>query len=442
MEELDDNPSGFSDLFPFVPLLCVASIICCTLILPSFVKTRVFILNFYVLWLIFGCALIAVNMCIWRNNIRDIPIYCDFVARVLDIYPITLYLSISCFNKFVWNMTKPEPSRKIYDTHTHNNRLDAFICMGFSLLWLPICIIGSPGRYAINEDIGPWPVGRMTVVSFLVHIIPLGSATMASVVFSILTALNISRSRTGKRYGPLIRSSPKYRDLERSRLLKYLMVSVIGVVENILGFIWSLQLWFHHFEEEIPWYATFTSSMQQMPLVYKARRHDLTRQSALVMKGFLIALPLVGIQLFLLFGLGSEARQMYRSRLWTLAEFLKAPVIYKWLKKQGKIFMRPRVTNSPEIFTPFEPNDIALEPCTAILSRNDYRAPSRKAILVSEPPLILTSSKRSQLRNTQPLPINSSERWRTFHKNQIPSYPVATGTYRKPPPPFPAYHQP
>ncbi|KAG8853484.1 a-factor receptor [Serendipita sp. 411] len=435
MERADDNDIGYSNLFPSVPFLCAVSITCCMLILPGFVKTRVFILAFYVLWLVLGYLLILINMCIWRNNTRNIRVYSDIVARIWDVYPSALYVCIFCFNKFVWNMTRPEPSRKIYDEHTGTNRFDAFICIGFPLLWSPISLICSSGRYTIVEDLGPWPTSSISLASFFVDIVPIGLATMASAVFSVLTASNILRSQEGKRYGTHIRSSANYRELESTMVMKYLILSFIGVTETIFGFLWSLGRWLH---EDQPWYKTLALDIRQVPLIYTTTRHDLLwHLDTSTIKGFLISLPLAGIQLFLLFGLGFEARQTYRSWLWTFVKFLKLPTIYGWTRRQAKRFTKLRVTENqnPENFTPFQPGDITLEPRTSILppNNNSHAAP-RKGIPVSLPAPIPKSFKRSQLRDNQRLPATSSERWRTFRKEMITPDPMLPGIYEESPP--------
>ncbi|KAG8878456.1 hypothetical protein FRC20_008379 [Serendipita sp. 405] len=352
MERTDDNDIGYSNLFPSVPFLCAVSITCCMLILPGFVKTRVFILTFYVLWLVLGYLLILVNMCIWRNNTRNIRVYSDIVARIWDVYPSALYIS-----------------------------------------------------------------------------------TMASAVFSVLTASNILRSQEGNRYGTHIRSSANYRELESTMVMKYLILSFIGVTETIFGFMWSLGRWLH---EDQPWYKTLALDIRQVPLVYTTTRHDLLwHLDTSTIKGFLISLPLAGIQLFLLFGLGFEARQTYRSWLWTFIKFLKLPTIYGWTRRQAKRFTKLRVTENqnPENFTPFQPGDITLEPRTSILPpNNNSHAIPRKGIPVSLPAPIPKSFKRSQLRDNQHLPATSSKRWRTFRKEMITPDPMLPGIYEESPP--------
>ncbi|KAG8848576.1 hypothetical protein FRB91_010699 [Serendipita sp. 411] len=441
MEEMDTTEAvGISNLFLLVPLLCVVSIACCMLILPGFVKTRVFVLIFYVSWLILGCALIAVNMCIWRNNTRSIPIYGDIVSRIWAVYHITLYLTVSCFNKFVWNITKPAPSLRVYDARTEYNRIDAFICIGLSVLWSPIILISNPGRYTVLEDLGPWILGFRSLIGFFANVVPMGMATLASVVFSILTSLNLSRSRQWKHgsaiLGPTEPHQRLYRDLGTSLVWRYWILSVIGVVETIFGFLWSLYPWLRGLDIRVEtqhWYTIFElkNNIRQLPLVYSSKRREITESGTqTALEVYLITLPLIGIQLFLLFGLGSEARQRYRSWLSTLCELLAFPKAYRWLERHVRRVQWRRgwaAGPNPENFTPFRPDDIAMEPYIATMPPRNEGHPSIRKVTDPRPIPVAAprSSKRSQLRNSEALPSGPSERWRTFHKIRVETPPTS-----------------
>ncbi|KAG8770226.1 hypothetical protein FRC15_004185 [Serendipita sp. 397] len=133
------------EIFPAVPVLCIISIICCLLLVPGFMKTRVFALTFYVWWLILGSTLILVNTCIWRGNTRNIPIYADIVAHIWGIYCLTLYAAMLCVNKLIWTISRPAPSVKVYDSRLRMNRIDILVCVGLPLLLSPMPLRVSEG---------------------------------------------------------------------------------------------------------------------------------------------------------------------------------------------------------------------------------------------------------------------------------------------------------
>ncbi|KAG8789263.1 hypothetical protein FRC19_002247 [Serendipita sp. 401] len=279
------------------------------------------------------------------------------------------------------------------------------------------------------EDVGPWPLAGMSLLGFFANVLPTCIATLASIVFSVLTAFNLSRSQQWKLH-PLQGSTEQhrrpYRDLGASLVWKYWVISIVGVIETTFGFVWSSHVWLqepHAHGETRRWYTIFEPkrNTQQLPLVFQTSRSQLWEPGRKSLEAFLI-----GIQLFLLFGLGSEARQRYLSSLLTVSE-LSIP--YQWLGRQARRVQMIRVWAtgpSPENFTPFKPDDIVLEPYVATIpSRNKSRSSSHtltlpRPMLASVP----TSSKRSQLRDYQPLPV---VKWRTFQKDRTIPGLVPTG---------------
>ncbi|KAG8821236.1 hypothetical protein FRC19_008095 [Serendipita sp. 401] len=305
-----------------------------------------------------------------------------------------------------------------------------------------------PGRYQILEDLGPWFLGVPSLISFITSVIPMGIATLASIVFSTLTSLNLSRSRHWKCDTANLEPHQRiYRDLGTSLVWKYWLLSSIGVIETTLGFLWSLHPWFEgpfRAGESRPWYTIFEpgNNILQLPLVYYTNRGALREAGKRNLEVFLITLPLIGIQLFLLFGLGSGARQKYYSWLWALYESLAVPKVYRWLGRQVRRVQWRRgwaAGPSPENFTPFRPDDIAMEPyIIAMPSRDEGHSSSHK--LTPPRPIPISaprSSKRSQMDHNEALPAGPSERWRSFHKDRIelppPSLPNEGRAMRKQP---------
>ncbi|KAG8840984.1 hypothetical protein FRB91_005474, partial [Serendipita sp. 411] len=106
------------------------------------------------------------------------------VARIMQVYSITLYISVFCFAKFTWIITRPAASRKVIDKRLRHNYIDAFLCIGVPLLWSPLLIATTRGRYMIVEDLGPFHIDRPSVEGFLINTTPLALTTMASVYFN------------------------------------------------------------------------------------------------------------------------------------------------------------------------------------------------------------------------------------------------------------------
>ncbi|KAG9048420.1 hypothetical protein FS842_000416 [Serendipita sp. 407] len=412
---IEDPPAspGLSDLFPVAPILCLLSFICCMLLLPGFIKTRVFALIFPVVWIGLGDALIGVNMCIWRNNTRGAPIYADITAKIIHVYPLTLYLSFFCFTKFTWNITRPASSLKFIDQLKRYNKIDAFLCIGISLLWLPFLTLTSAGRYTIAEDIGPLPVDEPTLGLFL----------------SLLTFVNIWRARqSGSQVGLTeigTLGQPLYRPLSTLRAWRYSGLSLLNMTGMTFGSLWSLLPLIIHRNEIVddkgrPWYTSFDirNNLKQLPLISITHREDMYGWGNLV--GFIISVPVNGILFFLMFGLSSDTIGIYHIWLDPLSQRMSDTI-----RKFISIIPWPlRRTSDLENFTPFRPDDIALEPLPPPVHstkrpypRLDEAVPLPAAFPPSSPVL---PHHHARLITSQLSPISPLERARTFRKEPTP----------------------
>ncbi|KAG8769748.1 hypothetical protein FRC15_004387 [Serendipita sp. 397] len=155
--------SSSSVIFPTVPILSATSIILCLLILPRFWKTRIFAVVYHICWLIAGNALLLINTSIWRGNVRSIPIYCDIAAIFWSGYSRTLYMCILCVNKFIWTISKPAPSVRVYDGRKRTNVIDAFICVVLPLLFYPFgkLLFANGGPLATLIIYGPQSISSL-----------------------------------------------------------------------------------------------------------------------------------------------------------------------------------------------------------------------------------------------------------------------------------------
>ncbi|KAG8756221.1 a-factor receptor [Serendipita sp. 396] len=435
--DIEQTPAalGLSPLFPAVPILCFLSFLCCMLLLPGIVKTRIFALIFYVAWLCLGNLLIGVNMCIWRKRTFNAPIYADIVARILHVYPITLYLSTFCFGKFTWNITRPSSSLKVIDKRRRYNYIDAFLCVGIPLLWSPLLLTATRGRYRIVEDVGPVPNNEPSLQSFFIEIVPLGFIAAASVYHSFLTASNIWHARRSDSTldvtGLGASERAPYRKLSNLQALRYFALVTIHLVGMPFGFLWALMpLIIYRHElldgEGRPWYLVFSirDNMRQLPLVYTFHREQMGFWNPFA--GFLFAIPISGILFFLLFGLGSDILGIYGVWLNSLRSRISGTVS-SIQKFSGNILWPTREPSSPNVLehiTPFQPDDIALA---------SYPSPVRKTAkghlaqseLVPPPTAIQllspTSPPHGHSTVDQVSLVSPSESSRTFRKEPIPA---------------------
>ncbi|KAG8858993.1 hypothetical protein FRB91_008959, partial [Serendipita sp. 411] len=312
-------------------------------------------------------------MFIWRGNTRNIPIYSDIVARFWSIFTIAIHMSILCLTKFIWIISRPAPTIKLYDGWRRMNLIDGFLCIGVPLLMLPIDHFRSLGRYLIIEDLGPRIYIVLSVDSFLIDLVPTSLASVLSVGYSCMSCYNFWRSTPGYP-GPdsHVELQHQHRILSTSQRLKYSSLLYIRIGLNPQGYDpWYTVNSFMHINERdrgvITWTREFLETEQQ-PFAQN-------------IAGFACALPLIGIFLFLWFGLGSEVRKSYMEWIEALGAVIitvgtTLSGLVKGLTTKVGLWKRQwqRQTGmGPDDITPFRTDEITLEDLT--VSRNQ-RKPS------------------------------------------------------------------
>ncbi|KAG8860278.1 hypothetical protein FRB91_004066 [Serendipita sp. 411] len=373
-------------------------------------------------------------MCIWRDSTVDAPIYADIVARIIHVYPITLYLSVFCFGKFTCNITRPASWLKVVDKRRRNNYIDASLCVGVSIMWSLLLLTTTRGRYKIVEDIGPLPMYQMSVESFLIQTVPLGMIAAASTYYNLLTASNIWRARrSGSTLDATGLGAPEqthYRKLSNRQTSRYFVLVIIHFIGLPFGFLWTLLpfiIYRHGLvdDEGRPWYFVFDvrGNIRQLPLIYTFHRGEIRYWINLA--GFLVAVPTNGILFFLLFGLGSDILEIYR--VWFDSLCLKISNMLSSIRRLGTNIPWPTREPSPstalENITPFRPDEIALESYSPPVQTTRKRHPPHSGSAPSGAAVLLPSSP-SPLRGRSTMdrvsPMSPLERSRTFHKQPIP----------------------
>ncbi|KAG8756226.1 a-factor receptor [Serendipita sp. 396] len=411
------------------------------LLLPAFIKTRVFALIFYAVWLGLGCLIFGVNMCIWRNSTVDAPIYADIIARIRHVYTMTLYLSVLCFSKFTWIITRPAASRKVIDKHMRHNYIDAFLCIGVPLLWSPLFIATTRGRYIIIEDVGPLPVDRLSLESFFVNTVPLAPITMASIYFSILTAINVWRARrSGSHVDVTSLGSPgqaHYRTLSIILSLKYMGLVAIQSIALPFGLLWSLipYILYRNDEQGRHWSTIFDirDNLRQLSIIHTLRREEIEESEWFNYKGFVLAIPMNGILFFILFGLDSSVLGIHHVWLEPLGRKLSDIVsslrtyvamipdiissIQTYITRASLPFWRSPLSIDTENVTPFQLNDIPSAPNTPPVQTR-----MKRRLGVGPHPTTLSHPSphpiHAKVDRLRPIPL--AERFRTFRKERTP----------------------
>ncbi|KAG8776163.1 hypothetical protein FRC15_012088 [Serendipita sp. 397] len=424
------NPVGYSDLFPALPIFSLVSFICCMLVLPAFIKTRVVALTSCILWLALGNLLICINMCIWRNNTRNIPIYSDFVAYIWTMYGIVGSLNFLCVHKFVWNMTKPGSSLKIYDNRTHYNRVDIFLTTILPILWSPLMLVTLKARYMIYEDLGPVSFTQRSLEWVLITLVPGLVITITSIWFVVLTMINVWRARhiePPKRVTELGQLRLD-RSFSREKVVKYLAFSIFCMTGLVFSCIWNLVPIILDSRTENPLYAKsdIRGNIRQLRLIYITPRNEVNPANVSSRKGFFLSIPVTGVVPLIFFGLGSEALKTYRSWLQNLFSLLKLPTLLNFLQthmlKLVGWFNQRIVPVDAEYFVPFESNDIALDPHPLVnLSTMSRRSlgESLPTQLRTKPPLYPT--RLGDIRPRAPAASSPLQQWRTYRKQSIPT---------------------
>ncbi|KAG8841797.1 hypothetical protein FRB91_004676 [Serendipita sp. 411] len=415
---------GLSDLFPTLPIFSLISFICCMLVLPAFIKTRVFALTTCTSWLALGNLLICINLCVWRNSTRNIPIYSDFVAHIWGMYSIIIYLNLLCFHKFVWNMTRPGSSLKICDKRKEYNRIDMFLTVVLPILWTPVNLLTLQGRYVIIEDLGPSYVSVVSLESTLIRCVPMLLITVMSVWFVVQALINVWHAQkipTVKRVTDLGHSY-FYRDLTTTKAIRYLAMSTSALFGLIFGCVWAVLPVLQSLKEDDPRCirSSIHENIRQLPLIYITPRYELINPRIITyIKVFHISTPIMGIILFVFFGLGSEALTRYHVWLQNLSSFLKLPLLSDFLRTRASRLgwlnegVRPV---DPDYFGPFEPRDIIVDPHPIALPQTLERSPLQAlpTRLTIDLPYYPTPLRAAQLDVHPSVPF--SEEWRTYRK--------------------------
>ncbi|KAG8859018.1 hypothetical protein FRC20_011912 [Serendipita sp. 405] len=362
---------GLSHIFPAVPILAAISIVCCILVLRSFLKTHVFAFVYYLWLLIIGNALLLINTCVWRGSVVSIPIYADMVARFWQIYGLALYLSMLCLCKFIWIISRPAPSIKVYDTRRWTNSIDASICFGVPLLLAPLFFFASRGRYVIIEDLGPWFQITLSITAFVVGTVPIMVTAVISIIFSCLSCYNFWLARQSNTPLNETPTHQQRRILSVSQTYKYTYISITVTFSIAFGLIWVLIPWFlaDYYPQNgtPPWHTVLgiQSNLYHYKETYELSRESLdqfTQWTVHNLTGFAFTIPIAGIQIFLCFGLAPESKRMY-ARWWCdSVHYMKDTKLYDWgemLVSKAIRFRRPRVDHNN--FTPFLFDDIIME---------------------------------------------------------------------------------
>ncbi|PVF97340.1 hypothetical protein CPB86DRAFT_785972 [Serendipita vermifera] len=385
---------------------------------------------------LFSC----VNMIIWRNNMRDIPIYADIVAHWWSVFPQLLYVNFACLAKFVWYMSRPGSGVFLYDNRRKINRIDAIMLGVAFLLLVPCQTFAFYGRYSIMEDWGPWSRVYLDMKLILIGVLPQTLMVIMSTVFNVMTLRNIIMHR---RKG----FDKETRIGSNARINKYLFLAISSSIFMLFGNIWS-------FYPLIPTYLSQISDRENFPYIFvpisdvvKTMHRktfvtrfmldlspDVTRSNG----GFFLSIPVVGMYFFAFFGLGKEARKMHRDNIRWIAHL----VGWRWQSKESsrssdpeKSFF-PRGWRSLAIFRRVLPSNRSRRVPVAPfeLPSNSSSQPLEKVVLDIGPHMASRArladqndeDHSSRLSMHKPLPQSPSQSPTTSNDEQSQSHDVVS----------------
>ncbi|KAG8823992.1 hypothetical protein FRC18_010606 [Serendipita sp. 400] len=274
----------------------------------------------------------------------------------------------------------------------------------------------------IIEDIGPVYTVSASSLSVLIRCVPILLITITSVWFVVSTMINVWHARHIER--PKGVNEPGHlrfdHTLPRKKVMKYMALSTWTLIGIVFGCIW---VFMPILLAPSRWSAKpdIRGNIRQLPLIYTAGRYEADSKTAAGLKLFFISIPVMGIVIFVFFGLGLEALKTYCSWLQTLFLSLKLPTLFNFLRihtlRLGSWNQRV-VPVDPEYFVPFESNDINLDPH----SPSDLPKASSRSSAQTFPDIplkIRPSSHPAPLRDPQLSKNPSSsplEEWRIHHK--------------------------
>ncbi|KAG8782064.1 hypothetical protein FRC15_007598 [Serendipita sp. 397] len=195
---------------------------------------------------------------------------------------------------------------------------------------------------------------------------------MASVYFSILTAINVWRARRSGSHVDVtsLGSSGQahYRTLSIILSLKYMGLVAIQTIALPFGFLWSLIPYILDANDEQGrhWSTIFDirDNIRQLPIIHTLRREEIEVSEWLNYEGFILAIPMNGIVFFLLFGLDSSALSIHHVWLETLGRKISDIISSIWscaAKVSSPLWKSSQSTHAENV-TPFQLDAIPLAP--------------------------------------------------------------------------------
>ncbi|PVF97341.1 hypothetical protein CPB86DRAFT_735032 [Serendipita vermifera] len=315
------EPVGLSNIFPACPILNAISVVLLLSIIPGFLKTKIFTLIAALVLLLIANLISCVNMIIWRNNVRDAPIYADIVSHWWSVFPQLLYVDLACFAKFVWHMSRPGSAVFLYDDRRKINRVDAMMFGGAALILIPFEALSFNGRYGILEDFGPWLAAYNDMRKILLETVPLTLMTIMSTVFNTMTLRNIIRRR---RQG----SSGDGKIVSNARINKYTFIAITSLIFMLFGTIWnwygmtkSYLLRMDNYDHVFVPLSEFRKTIHRK-FFWTRAINDRVPDVMIMLRGYFLSIPVSGMYFFVVFGLGKEARQTHRENFQQIARLL------------------------------------------------------------------------------------------------------------------------
>ncbi|PVF97345.1 hypothetical protein CPB86DRAFT_454618 [Serendipita vermifera] len=158
---------------------------------------------------------------------------------------------------------------------------------------------------------------------FFINVVPLILAAIASIIFNVLTLVNVVIRRR-KRLDADATERPN------PPIIKHLLHTSSSTVLMIFGNVWGIQPYVKdyflnmHDRENYPVFVPFSEVMKTKPQksFYTRFILDVIPDTIRLNSGFILSLPLIEMYFFAFFGFGKEARKTYRDNIKWVAHLL------------------------------------------------------------------------------------------------------------------------
>ncbi|KAI0276604.1 GPCR fungal pheromone mating factor [Russula brevipes] len=183
----------------------------------------------YMAWTGLGCLVQCINSIVWNKNMIDkAPIYSDIAVRIRIGIAVAIPACSLCITRRLYKIATANVTMATGAEKRRAVIVDLLIGFGIPVLQMVAQYVVSGSRYAIFEDIGPYPVTvNMPPAYFLVWAWPAAIGAV-SVVYGVRTIIAFYKRE--RRLGEMLSSS--YR-LTQSHYLRLMVLASVDALITV-----------------------------------------------------------------------------------------------------------------------------------------------------------------------------------------------------------------